>query len=196
MKRLFKNEQSGRSMVEMLGVLAIIGVLSVAGIAGYSRAMAKFKVAKTSDQLSMIVANIRTIYAGQRNYKDLTTLVAIQLGAIPNEMLGGAANTITNAFNGLVDIKSASVNNVADLAFYVEYKGLSQDACSTLATSDWGSGSNSGLLAISIDGAKDNVPVGGGDKDFAAADLPITPAKAAALCADGGNNSTVTWYYF
>lgn len=31
--------QSGRSMVEMLGVLAIIGVLSVGGIAGYRQAM-------------------------------------------------------------------------------------------------------------------------------------------------------------
>ena len=32
--------QSGRSMVEMLGVLAIIGVLSVGAIAGYSKAIA------------------------------------------------------------------------------------------------------------------------------------------------------------
>ena len=31
---LEKNEQTGRSMVEMLGVLAIIGVLSVGGIEG------------------------------------------------------------------------------------------------------------------------------------------------------------------
>ena len=30
---------AGRSMVEMLGVLAIIGVLSVGAIAGYSKAM-------------------------------------------------------------------------------------------------------------------------------------------------------------
>ncbi len=34
-------EQCGRSMVEMLGVLAIIGVLSVGGIAGYRQAMAQ-----------------------------------------------------------------------------------------------------------------------------------------------------------
>ncbi len=33
--------ESGRSMVEMLGVLAIIGVLSVGGIAGYKAAMEK-----------------------------------------------------------------------------------------------------------------------------------------------------------
>ena len=35
--------ESGRSMVEMLGVLAIIGVLSVMGIAGYTTAMTKHK---------------------------------------------------------------------------------------------------------------------------------------------------------
>ncbi|MBP5161103.1 MAG: hypothetical protein ILP11_03570 [Alphaproteobacteria bacterium] len=31
--------QKGRSMIEMLGVLAIIGVLSIGGLAGYTRAM-------------------------------------------------------------------------------------------------------------------------------------------------------------
>ena len=36
--------ESGRSMVEMLGVLAVIGVLSVAGIAGYTAAMKKHRV--------------------------------------------------------------------------------------------------------------------------------------------------------
>ena len=34
--------QLGRSMVEMLGVLAIIGVLSVVGLMGYKKAMSKF----------------------------------------------------------------------------------------------------------------------------------------------------------
>ena len=37
---------AGRSMVEMLGVLAIIGVLSVVAIAGYSKAMMKYKLNK------------------------------------------------------------------------------------------------------------------------------------------------------
>ena len=41
-----KQNQYGRSMIEMLGVLAIIGVLSVAGIAGYSKAMEKWKIDK------------------------------------------------------------------------------------------------------------------------------------------------------
>ena len=48
-----KNNESGRSMVEMLGVLAIIGVLSVGGIIGYSTAMKKYKVNQIIHAASM-----------------------------------------------------------------------------------------------------------------------------------------------
>ena len=47
--------QSGRSIIEMLGVLAIIGVLSIGGIAGYSKAMEKFKVNKLLDEYTMLL---------------------------------------------------------------------------------------------------------------------------------------------
>ena len=45
----------GRSMIEMLGVLAIIGVLSVGGIAGYSKAMLMYKMDKWKAQISDLV---------------------------------------------------------------------------------------------------------------------------------------------
>ncbi len=45
----------GRSMIEMLGVLAIIGVLSVGGIAGYSKAMEKYKLNKTVEEYSYVI---------------------------------------------------------------------------------------------------------------------------------------------
>ena len=45
----------GRSMIEMLGVLAIIGVLSVGGIAGYAKAMEKFKVSKAIGEYSYLI---------------------------------------------------------------------------------------------------------------------------------------------
>lgn len=41
--------QLGRSMVEMLGVLAIIGVLSIVGIAGYQKAMNKIHANELMD---------------------------------------------------------------------------------------------------------------------------------------------------
>ena len=42
-----KINEHGRSIVEMLGVLAVIGVLSVGGLTGYSKAMHKYKVQKS-----------------------------------------------------------------------------------------------------------------------------------------------------
>ena len=53
-----KQNQSGRSMIEMLGVLAIIAVLTVGGIAGYSKAMEKFKVNKMLEDLSFLIAGL------------------------------------------------------------------------------------------------------------------------------------------
>lgn len=52
---MYKNFEQGRSMLEMLGVLAIVGVLSVGGIAGYSKAMEQFKVNKAINQYNMLI---------------------------------------------------------------------------------------------------------------------------------------------
>ena len=48
----FKKLESGRSMVEMLGVLAIIGVLSVGGIAGYSLSMRRHRANQVVDLMA------------------------------------------------------------------------------------------------------------------------------------------------
>ena len=46
--------QSGRSMVEMLGVLAIIGVLSIGGIAGYTLSMRRHRANQIVDYASKL----------------------------------------------------------------------------------------------------------------------------------------------
>ena len=59
--KLIKFNEIGRSMVEMLGVLAIIGVLSVGAIAGYSKAMMKYKLNKQTEQIGFIVDYIKDV---------------------------------------------------------------------------------------------------------------------------------------
>jgi len=50
-----KTDSTGRSMIEMLGVLAIIGVLSAGGISGYSRAMEKYRLNRALEEISFMV---------------------------------------------------------------------------------------------------------------------------------------------
>ena len=52
--------QIGRSLVEMLGVLAVIGILSVLGLVGFSYAMEKWRENETLNYYSKIVAGART----------------------------------------------------------------------------------------------------------------------------------------
>ncbi len=50
-KKTSKINQMGRSMVEMLGVLAVIGVLSVGAVTGYRNALDKYKANETINEL-------------------------------------------------------------------------------------------------------------------------------------------------
>ena len=54
----YKRSQKGRSMVEMLGVLAIVGTLSVGGVYGYGVAMKKHKANELLHQASMLATTI------------------------------------------------------------------------------------------------------------------------------------------
>ena len=80
----------GRSMIEMLGVLAIICVLSVGGIAGYSKAMEKWKLDKWKEDFVMMTANLSIYYMNSSKYVDsaqnLNTLFK-ELNIIPQNML-------------------------------------------------------------------------------------------------------------
>ena len=42
--------ETGRSMIEMLGVLAIVGVLTVGAISGYQRVMTKYRINKVVEE--------------------------------------------------------------------------------------------------------------------------------------------------
>ena len=65
---MIKNKENWRSMIEMLGVLAVIGVLSIGGIAGYSKAMTKYRINKTIEQITLIAGNVRSFFGPKKTY--------------------------------------------------------------------------------------------------------------------------------
>ena len=155
--------QSGRSMIEMLGVLAIIGVLSVGGIAGYSKAMQKYRINKTIEQITLIAGNVRTFFASQKNYEGVycaTNLdgscnvagcngfggnkgcpIIKKAKILPDDIItvnDGKITSITNLFGYRVYLDWQNKANSGDhQAFSIEYVVDSEEACIELATNDW-----------------------------------------------------------
>ncbi|MDO4161724.1 MAG: hypothetical protein Q4D80_01805 [Pseudomonadota bacterium] len=82
--------QSGRSMIEMLGVLAIIAVLSVGGIAGYSKAMQQWKLNKWKAQITDIIFALKDVYKNEKNFgsNGINLLPFLKgIGVVPQGML-------------------------------------------------------------------------------------------------------------
>ena len=76
--------QQGRSMVEMLGVLAIVGVLSLGGMVGYSKAMEYYKNNRSIDVLNNLVLGIKTMAINEVNpikYENIIESIEILVDA-------------------------------------------------------------------------------------------------------------------
>ncbi|MCM1323742.1 MAG: hypothetical protein NC218_06235 [Acetobacter sp.] len=192
------SNQSGRSMIEMLGVLAIVGVLSVGGIAGYSKAMSKAKTNHFISQSSELVMNIRNLYISQHSFEGLNNEALINTGFVPTEMLNQdtSPHSIRHAFSGNVIVYESKISNGLPKAFEIYFTGLEHQACLLLATMDWGQDPASGFQSIYAGVAEISAPLmlnafGGGDSfpdqniytsglhDDAA---PLTVNEASAAC--------------
>lgn len=200
--RMCNTHESGRSMIEMLGVLAIIGVLSVGGIAGYSQAMAKFKVTKVTDQVQTTVTNVRTLFSTQKNYKAIDTMNQMfAMGVIGQDVCGNgtdaAYTNCTGAFGGAFQMGSIFTGNTA---YYIFMNQVPKDACVRLAMSDWGDQSSGFLgLAIKTDDSKETMNSASTTADTATifstakGEIPLDLSNALTAC----NNAAVgmTWMY-
>jgi Tfp pilus assembly protein PilE len=205
------NEQ-GRSMIEMLGVLAIVGVLSVGGIAGYSKAMAKFNTNKAIDQVNMIATNVRTMFASQRGYEGLSVDIAIKANLIPSELYDAkstgaySGGAISNPFGGTTFV-SAAKNSTDNDSFVIAMDKIPQAACVAMATTEWGSEAGGGLLALKIEATGTNAASSTGAANATAAltaasgtyiagdatyGFPVSVAAATGACAA---TNTFTWKY-
>ena len=111
---------SGRSMVEMLGVLAIIGVLSVGAIAGYSKAMMKYKLNKQAEQLSQLF-NVIYIYKEQWQFNIYTSLIPyyIKMNLIPEEMIKNSQTLIYDSFNNSIGISNNNAPSYNELILHI-----------------------------------------------------------------------------
>ncbi len=106
--------QSGRSMVEMLGVLAIIGVLSVGAISGYSKAMFKYKLNKQTTQIGYIldylIANQDALKGADFHLKNILN----KLGIVPDDMIKDNTEYAYDAFNSRIKLENHRAGDNGD----------------------------------------------------------------------------------
>ena len=210
-----KIDVSGRSMIEVIGVLVIIGMLSIGGIVGYSRAMTKYRINKTINEVTRLVQGIHTLYMSQKNYSGLCDNKA-QLS--PNiakfKNLFGFNARGSNVFGGKWYVFNHHPNNNSNgsnsypleqlsTAFVVVFTGVPEEACMTLATTDWRS-SGDGLIGFGIGNSDTSRPAtnikrkdcpqgkmvsSSGGYYLCAQDMPMKPSDAVTACSTSNNNS-------
>lgn len=110
-----KLNQSGRSMVEMLGVLAVVGVLSVGGVVGYRSAMAQLKANQVWNDVLLWAAVIRGIPA----YNSGASQVAGPVASAELEKVSTSGYQITGEIGDLT----------SNGAFQLVVKDVPYDVC-------------------------------------------------------------------
>lgn len=206
---MYKNiNESGRSMIEMLGVLAIIGVLSVGGIAGFSKAMESYKTNQSIEQISTMIANIKNFGLRQHNrFTGFTTNAAIKMKLIPEEMIvtKNSTSSLVNVFGGEVKIGTSksvfgNTKNTNEKDFVIAYYNLPKETCLQIMAKDWGGKKVAVLAATSSSNLSTGGYLTGEDyseksecKDSTGVvfcrNQPMPLAKASSACNCGKNNT-------
>ena len=121
--------ESGRSMVEMLGVLAIIGVLSIGGIAGYTMAMNKYQANEIVNTIVQAAVYCRTKTAPDDNITSAveadTEIFKTLACTTPDD------GTVTFGFSTTAN--NVTTKSVSDAVHGLVCKGLGQtgSSCTT-----------------------------------------------------------------
>ena len=190
-----KNNQQGRSMIEMLGVLAIVGLLSMAGISLYTKALYQRKVSTTIDQISEIMINVRNIYKGRRNYEFPNWNKGPEADTkkiIPDSMWlkNGSAWQIKTALKQDVSLYDScnESSGCSGKTFYMDVAFLAMtkddvNSCVKIATSDWG-----GNIKICVEEGGCNCT------NVASCNSVLSMNDAIKGCNAVGNDRKITFY--
>lgn len=161
--------ESGRSMIEMLGVLAIIGILTVGGLSIMGRSRELHDIGQLISETSRIAMTAKKLACDYESEYGSYTMYLYKQEAVSDEL-----EYENGKFIGPMD---AEITVTGDLHKYkVNVANLTSDACIQLAGNDWGSKGTNGFL---------NVCVGGSCSGGSRMDV----ATAGSACSDGATVS-------
>lgn len=180
-----KNMEKGRSMVEMLGVLAVIGVLTISGFALVDKMRKNHQVSRVMDEIAIVAQKTRSFL---REYDSDDACIHPSCSIVQK----------MNADNMIPDslvYEDKKLVNVDDVRFYVDFtnhsstqekvlfklyvENVTEEMCLKIATANWGGASTGYNNTIKI-----------GDNSVIEGDVSIS--VATQQCAD---DLTITMDY-
>ncbi len=123
-KQVQNQAQQGRSMVEMLGVLAVIGVISIGGIAGYRMAMNRYQANQIANEINLMRTDAKMKVAQGAE--------KLMLGEPYDSGHLNFGSNYAVAFD-FADIESED-EGVTEAGYYIKISGISADVCKPLVT--------------------------------------------------------------
>lgn len=116
--------ESGRSMIEMLGVLAIMGVITVGAIEMIRLAMNTQKRNTVVEEVLQIVTQVRNIHGEYDDFSNINNATIFNaIGMSDNNPYGGKYEVAVDSSNSR--------------QFVVSITGLSKNECETFTTMAW-----------------------------------------------------------
>ncbi|MBO7483559.1 MAG: type II secretion system protein [Alphaproteobacteria bacterium] len=126
-----KNEQ-GRTMLEMLGVIAIMGIITFGAITGINYGMTSYKISQTYNEVQNTIEGVKDLYSWSKVYPSDASKIK---GVVEdNDVFPGAK--VGDYFKGQfgkVDIQPID----GGYNFAVIYYGINGDDCERLINLDW-----------------------------------------------------------
>jgi len=127
------NSESGRTMLEMLGVLAIMGVIMYGAIAGIGFGVNMYKINATFNEAEELCQGIIDLYSWRQGYPEASNIVT---AVVNNDVLSGAkavgAASIDAPFGEFTIAPMQEDSPEHYSRFAVIINGLPQIACSRL----------------------------------------------------------------
>lgn len=125
--------QRGRSMVEMLGVLALVGVLSIGGVVGYQYAMQIFRENQTLNAFSATTAGARTADLMDTYFYSCANFPCV---VEPKYVISGVGDLREGDFSTAVGAP-VRVQIESENGYTVRIRGVSRVLCETLKQGRW-----------------------------------------------------------
>jgi len=155
MKKQNKKHESGRSMIEMVGVLAVMGLITAAAFVLITSAMRSQKLSRADDDISALAAGVRLLY---NNSADAGGFKGIVTATSANTLKVLGFDKVKPAYGTDSTYEIAAVKSVASGTnvptncqstdsdcpyFSISFNADTATTCSGLAQREWANGGKS-----------------------------------------------------